>query len=89
MKQIAIGLQLYADDNVEKYCAYGDWATLGGKTGLMSLHGGFVSPTNRPLNKYVQAYESFHCPGDKGDPLYKTSWPKGAKSTYDAWGNSY
>jgi prepilin-type N-terminal cleavage/methylation domain-containing protein/prepilin-type processing-associated H-X9-DG protein len=89
MKQISIGLHIYADDNADRYCTYPDWCTLGGKTGTMSLHGGFVSPTNRPLNKYVQAYETFHCPGDKGDALYKTVFPKNTRSTYDAWGNSY
>lgn len=87
--QMAIGYHMYADDSNDSYPTYEDWATLGGKTGTMDLHGGKVPPERRPLNKYVSSFESYHCPADKGDMLYKSQFPKGTKSCYDAWGNSY
>ena len=43
-----------------------------------------MSETNRPLNKYVEAVEAFHCPADRGDSM----WPT-AKTAYEGWGNSY
>ena len=89
MRQQAIGLHMYADDNGDFYPVYPDWGDLGGKTGTMTLHGGKLLPDKRPLNRYVPAFEAFHCPADKGDSLYKTIWPKGTRSCYDAWGNSY
>ena len=89
MRQQAIGLHMYADDSGDLYPVYPDWADLGGKTGTMDLHGGKLLPEKRPLNRYVPAFEAFHCPADKGDSLYKTIWPKGTRSCYDAWGNSY
>src|SRR5688572_22578736 len=70
-RQIGLGLHLYADDSRDFYPVYEDWGTMGGKTGVISLHGGLVSVTNRPLNKYVPAYEAWHCPSDKGDSLWK------------------
>jgi prepilin-type N-terminal cleavage/methylation domain-containing protein/prepilin-type processing-associated H-X9-DG protein len=88
-RQIGLGLHLYADDNRDNYPVYEDWGTMGGKTGVITLHGGLVSVSNRPLNKYVAAYESWRCPADKGDSLWKSMFPKGIRSCYDAWGNSY
>jgi prepilin-type N-terminal cleavage/methylation domain-containing protein len=89
LHQIALGFHLYADDFRDLYPVYEDWACLGGKTGTMTLHGGKVPEDRRPLNKYATARETFHCPGDRGDMLYKTQFPKGTRSCYDAWGNSY
>jgi len=89
LRQIGIGLHLYADDNRDSYPIYSDWAAMGGKTGVMTIHGGRIAVTNRPMNEYVPAFESWHCPADKGDSLYKSQWPKGVKSCYEAWGNSY
>jgi prepilin-type N-terminal cleavage/methylation domain-containing protein len=89
LHQIALGFHLYADDFKDFYPVYEDWACLGGKTGTMTLHGGKVPEERRPLNKYVTARDAFRCPGDRGDMLYKTQFPKGTKTCYDAWGNSY
>ena len=88
-RQIGIGLHLYADDNQDSYPVYTDWGTMGGKKGAIDLHGGLVGDTNRPMNKYVPAFEAWHCPADKGDSLWKSAFPKKVKSCYDAWGNSY
>ena len=89
MHQQVIGFHMYADDNLDYYPAYPDWGDLGGKTGTMVLHGGKLAPDKRPLNKYVPALEAFHCPADKGDSLWKSFFPKGTRSCYDGWGNSY
>jgi hypothetical protein len=82
---------MYADDNRDSYPAYPDWGDMGGKTGPATLHGGLYPMEKRPLNKYVPAKEAWHCPADKGDSLWihDPIWPKGIKSCYDAWGNSY
>jgi len=53
------------------------------------LHGGHYPIEKRPLNKYVPAVETFHCPADKGDSLWKAQFPPNIRSCYDAWGNSY
>jgi prepilin-type N-terminal cleavage/methylation domain-containing protein/prepilin-type processing-associated H-X9-DG protein len=90
LRQEAIGLHIYADDNADRYVAYRDWACMGGTTGAMTLHGGKVAATNRPLNRYVPALEAFRCPGDKGDSLYPAEFKAAkVKSTWEAWGNSY
>jgi prepilin-type N-terminal cleavage/methylation domain-containing protein/prepilin-type processing-associated H-X9-DG protein len=88
--QMAIAFHLYSEDFNELFPAYEDWGTLGGTTGRMSLHGGFVPAARRPLNKYVGAFQSFWCPADKGDALYKSQFAAAkAKNCYEAWGNSY
>src|SRR6185436_1076541 len=78
LHQMAIGLHMYADDNRDSYPVYEAWAAMGGRTGMMTLHGGDVPVDRRPLNKYVPTPEAWHCPADKGDSLYKTSWAKNA-----------
>lgn len=89
-RQMGLGLHMYADDNRDNYPIYDNWGTLGGKKGTTDIHGGLTAATNRPLNRYVTANEAYKCPADKGDSLYiKTQFPKGTKTCYDAWGNSY
>ena len=87
--QIALGFHMYCNDNNELFPVYEDWGCWGGKTGVMTLHGGQVPVSRRPLNKYVPAFEAFHCPGDKGDSLWKSLFPVNVHSCYDGWGNSY
>src|SRR6185436_11207182 len=84
--QMAIGLHMYADDNRDLYPVYEQWGTMGGPTGRISLHGGFVHPERRHMTKYVPAYEARHCPDDKGDSLYPSEFTKNVKSCYAAWG---
>ena len=88
-RQIGLGLAMYADDFRDFYPIYEEWGTLGGKTGVMTLHGGQVPVDRRPLNKYVPAFEAFRCPADKGDARWKDLFPKNIKTCYDGWGNSY
>jgi prepilin-type N-terminal cleavage/methylation domain-containing protein len=73
-RQMGLGLHMYADDNRDNYPVYNDWGTLGGKKGVMSLHGGLTGATNRPLNIYVPAFAAFKCPADKGDSLWKSTF---------------
>jgi len=89
LHQQAIGFHMYADDNLDFYPVYPDWGNLGGTTGTMTLHGGKLTPDKRPLNKYVPAVETFRCPSDKGDSLWKSTFPKGTRTCYEGWGNSY
>jgi prepilin-type N-terminal cleavage/methylation domain-containing protein/prepilin-type processing-associated H-X9-DG protein len=89
-RQIGIGLHMYADDYRDSFPIYSDWGTMGGKTGVLTLHGGTVAVTNRPMNVYVPAFESWSCPADKGDSLYKADFrAKKVKTCYEGWGNSY
>ena len=87
--QIGAGFQMYSHDNLDFFPVYEAWAAWGGPTGVSTMHGGDVPAIRRPLNVYVAAPEAFHCPGDKGDSLYRSVWPANAHSCYDAWGNSY
>ncbi len=79
-KQIFIGYHLYNTDNAEFYPRQKDWNGAGGKDGTYAL---FVAATNRPLNTYVRAWETFRCPSDKGDQLV------GATNCYLQYGTSY
>ncbi len=89
LRQEGLALAMYTDDNNDFYPAYEGWGTLGGIQGTMNLHGGTVPEERRPLNAYVPAGESYMCPSDKGDSLHINSFPKGTKTCFQAWGNSY
>ncbi|MDG1890080.1 MAG: prepilin-type N-terminal cleavage/methylation domain-containing protein [Verrucomicrobiota bacterium] len=89
MRQHGIGFAMYVDDNDDYYPVYEGWGTLGGTTGTMTLHGGKVPKSRRPLNAYVPADASYHCPSDKGDSLHIARFPKDTKSCFKGWGNSY
>ena len=88
--QIGIGYRMYVDDNNDSYPAQPGWATGGGQTGSYTLDAAVgasfgikVLPDQRPLNRYVPSAEAWHCPSDKGDPLY------GCKNCFIEFGNSY
>jgi prepilin-type N-terminal cleavage/methylation domain-containing protein/prepilin-type processing-associated H-X9-DG protein len=98
LHQHALGFAMYADDHQDLYPAYEQWATLGGKTGVMTLAGGRVPIERRPMNAYVPALEAWHCPSDKGDSMwknvftaeFKSAFPTGGqRSCFEAYGNSY
>jgi prepilin-type N-terminal cleavage/methylation domain-containing protein/prepilin-type processing-associated H-X9-DG protein len=89
-KQIGLAYHLYVDDNNDFYPAQRGWGAGGGKTGTYKLDaavgesfGVKVAVTNRPLNRYVNAIEVFHCPADKGDEEYR------AQNCFGEYGNSY
>jgi prepilin-type N-terminal cleavage/methylation domain-containing protein/prepilin-type processing-associated H-X9-DG protein len=88
--QIGLAYLMYVEDNADFYPSQLGWAAGGGKTGTYRLDAGVadsfgvaVSETNRPLNRYINAVEAFHCPADRGDSLY------GAKNCFTEYGNSY
>jgi len=89
LRQIGLGFDMYAADFDDCYPVYGDWGTVGGKRGVMTLHGGRVPAGMRPLNVYVPTPDAFHCPSDKGDSLWRSLFPRGIRTCYDGWGNSY
>ncbi len=89
-KQQYIGYHMYADDNTDWYPVHADWGTVGGfirsNVRTTPIVHDTQGETNRPLNKYVSAAETFHCPSDRGDSY----WPEESKpSCYAAWGTSY
>ena len=83
-RQMGLGLAMYAEDNSGNFPIVAGWADWGGiptnNTVGPASHGG----TNRPVNKYVPSLQTYHCPADKGDPLWSVTIP-----CYYAWGNSY
>lgn len=79
-KQQGLAYHLYMDDNNDFYPTQRDWASGGGTNGTYDV---FVAATNRPLNVYVQSFETFHCPNDKGDFL------RLASNCFRQYGNSY
>jgi len=89
-KQQYLGYHMYADDNRDLFPVHADWGTVGGfvRTNVRTvpiMHDR-AGETNRPLNAYVPAAETFHCPSDRGDSY----WAAESKpSCYAAWGNSY
>jgi prepilin-type N-terminal cleavage/methylation domain-containing protein len=84
-KQIGIALAIYAQENVELFPVYPNWADWGGKLGFSTLHTSRNDPTTRPLYSYTKSLEIYHCPADHGDALY----PSAGNSCWEAWGNSY
>src|SRR4030095_1163086 len=53
-KQIGVAYHMYADDNSDSFQTQPDWHAAGGTNGTYTL---FVAATNRPLNRFTQAYE--------------------------------
>src|SRR2546427_11661113 len=73
-KQQYLGYHMYAEDNRDFFPIHGAWATVGGmiRTNVRTkpiVHDN-VGETNRPLNTYVTAVETFHCPSDHGDSYW-------------------
>jgi prepilin-type N-terminal cleavage/methylation domain-containing protein len=89
--QLGLAWAMYVEDNRDNYPITTGWGDFGGQKGkptpitlwLVPYFGIYNDPTNRPLNQYVSAPQSWHCPSDKGDPNY------GAKDCFLEYGNSY
>jgi prepilin-type N-terminal cleavage/methylation domain-containing protein/prepilin-type processing-associated H-X9-DG protein len=84
-KQIGLGCHLYAGDNNERYPWAPSWSSIGGTNGNTTFYtSSTLGPTNRVLNRYVQAFESYRCPSDKGESLNG-----GIANAFRAYGTSY
>jgi len=77
-RQHGLAWSLYVEDNRDSYPITTGWGDFGGQKGkptattlwLVPYFGIYNDPTNRPLNKYASALQSWYCPSDKGDPNY-------------------
>jgi prepilin-type processing-associated H-X9-DG protein len=93
LKQHGLGFSMYVSDSAGFFPNHDGWGAVGGMfitnaylSGPAADYGGNVPEDRRPLNAYVGAVESFHCPADKGDSFSNT--PQG-RSCFTSWGNSY
>lgn len=88
-RQIGLGWRMYVSDNNEIYPRIRGWAAAGGQRGsngppsVVLAFGTDQWPSNRPLNVYVPAIQTWRCPSDRGDANY------GAKNCFLEYGNSY
>lgn len=94
MKQQGLGFHMYVDDNGDSYPVHPTWSTVGGKLGLRSEYdSNRYGWTNRPLNSYMAAEETYRCPTDRGDALNFVSGTKVGtnivRTCYEAYGTSY
>ena len=75
--QLGLAWALYVEDNRDTYPITTGWGDFGGQKGkptpitlwLVPYFGIYNDPTNRPLNRYVLAPQSWHCTSDKGEPI--------------------
>ncbi len=86
-KQIGLGSQLYADDYDDSYPWSRSWSGIGGTNGNTAFYNSNAANngwTNRPLNRYVVAPETYRDPSDAGESLNG-----GIANTFVAYGTSY
>ncbi|HEU5123947.1 MAG TPA: prepilin-type N-terminal cleavage/methylation domain-containing protein [Verrucomicrobiae bacterium] len=88
LKQIGIGLTMYADDSSDFFPTFYKWAAWGGQKGSKDWEGGNIPEEKRPMSTYIKNANTFKCPGDKGDAFKRADWPAG-QSCFDVWGNSF
>lgn len=93
-KQQGLGFHMYVDDHNDYYPVQPTWSTVGGKQGLHTAYDSHrYGWTNRVLNRYVTAEESYRCPSDKGDSLVFRSGAKFGtnviRTCFEAYGTSY
>ena len=93
-KQQGIGFQLYVGDYNDSYPVQPTWSTAGGRRGWMNAYeSDKYGWSNRVLNVYVPAEQSFRCPSDKGDSLNFVSGTRVGtnivRTCFEAYGTSY
>jgi prepilin-type N-terminal cleavage/methylation domain-containing protein/prepilin-type processing-associated H-X9-DG protein len=81
-KQIGLAFLMYMNDNNDSFPVVKDWIGSGGTNGTFNF---YIAATNRPLNRYAQALQTFRCPNDKGDLLGGAP----IKNCYLSYGTSY
>src|SRR6476646_7372573 len=78
LRQIGIALAGYTGENNGSYPAHGNWGNMMGKKGTSTYYdiAGFTGMATdsgivneRPLNRFLNTEEVFHCPDDIGDTL--------------------
>ncbi len=89
-RQCGLGWLMYVQDNNDSFPLIRGWGAAGGQRGTYTYlsyvadsFGVYVDYTNRPLNRYVSARETWRCPSDKGDANYNCN------HCYLEYGNSY
>lgn len=99
LRQIGIGLAVFTDENDNRYPAPiqtssldpGEkvWLALGGQEALPVNRSVVPLKVNRPLTRYVQAEESFHCPFDRGTYNHPIEFADLKAGFYESLGSSY
>ena len=99
LRQIGLGVFMYADFNAGKMPVAAP-QELGGPQGRVPesdpwlparMFGGSLPADQRPLNAYIESYEVFHSPCDRGEPLwwFDTADYQATASAYVLYGSSY
>lgn len=99
LRQIGIGVALYADDANSRMPVAAP-QELGGPQGIVPdadpwlparMFGGALPASERPLNSYLQAKEVFRSPADRGEPLwwFDTAEYQAKATCYELYGSSY
>jgi len=102
LRQIGVGVKLYADDNsstMPPRSRYAYGVTVGPLSRLDGCMGGkdpgpafannYAPAIDRPLQKYVSAAEAFHCPADRGRNFSLGDNPPELPTDWDSIGCSY
>jgi prepilin-type N-terminal cleavage/methylation domain-containing protein len=102
LKQIGIGVKMYADENnstmpPRSSYAYGTYtgplsrldACMGGKDPAPGFANNYAAAMDRPLRKYVPAADAFHCPADQGRDSDLPQNPRPKPTEWDTIGCSY
>jgi len=99
LRQISVGVALYADDHKERMPVVAPHE-LGGPQSLVPasdpwlparMFGGALRAEERPLNAYLESREVFRSPSDKGEPLwwFDTADYQAKSTCYGLYGSSY
>ena len=87
LRQIGLGLMLYANEFEDQYPVHKGWGDLGGirgnDGGESQSSAPFTPVDERPLNDYAGDPQVFRCPGDKGDSFRKLD------NCFLGYGNNY
>jgi prepilin-type N-terminal cleavage/methylation domain-containing protein/prepilin-type processing-associated H-X9-DG protein len=99
LRQIGIGVMLYADDARNRMPVAAP-QELGGPQGIVAnsdpwlparMFGGSLPADQRPLNSYLQNQKIFSSPCDRGEPLwwFDTAGYQAKATCYELYGSSY
>jgi len=95
LRQMGVGANMYADDNNSTMPPRTNGpldrldACMGGKDPAPGFINNFALAKDRPLQKYVPAVETFHCPADRGRDFAFAGNPPETPTAWDSTGCSY